>query len=203
MRKPKLRELKEALRSLLSPAYTTTFPATPHEPPDGFRGRPEYHEDGCIGCRTCAEVCPAIAIKVQDDLAGEQPRRTLTCHWDKCVYCGQCELCCPTKEGIKLSKKFDHITLDRATLRTSVELDLVVCQVCGCAVGTRKHLVWVAERLGAKAYANPTLIVAADGAISLAEPVATAPESLARNNMMRVACPDCRRTIVLREMWGE
>ena len=203
VKKPKLRELREAFKSLFSPAYTTKFPFAPHVPPDGFRGAPEYNADYCIGCKTCAEVCPAIAIKVADDPAAP-PTRTLTVHYDKCIFCGQCELNCPTKKGIVLGKQFDLCTLDRASLRNRVELELVACQVCGCVIGTRKHLIWIAEKLGAKAYANPTLILTAEGGQSLAEAPAsgTAP-ALARNNLMRAACPDCRRTVVLREMWGE
>lgn len=204
MRKPKLRELKEAICAILRGPYTTKFPFEPHVPPDGFRGKPEFDEAGCIGCKACAEVCPAIAIKVVDELQADPPTRRLTLHYDKCVFCGQCELLCTTQEGIKLTKQFDLAGFDRSQFREGVEQELVVCEGCGCVVGARKHLVWVAEKLGAKAYANPTLIVSADGAMSLAEPVAAGTKAtLARNEMMRALCPDCRRTIVVRELWGE
>ena len=204
MRKPKLRELKEAICAILRGPYTTKFPFEPHVPPDGFRGKPEFDETGCVGCKACAEVCPAIAIKVVDDVQADPPTRRLTLHYDKCIFCGQCEILCTTQEGIKLTKQFDLAGFDRSQFREGVEQELVVCEGCGCVVGARKHLVWIAEKLGAKAYANPTLIVSADGAMSLAEPVATGTKAtLARNEMMRVLCPDCRRTIVVRELWGE
>jgi hydrogenase-4 component H len=173
-------------------------------PPDGFRGKPEYYADGCMGCKACAMVCPALAITVVDDLSGDRPIRRLTLRHDKCVYCGQCELNCPTKEGIKLTKQFDLATFDRTSVKSISEQDLVMCEVCGCVVACRKHLFWVAEKLGSKAYANPTLIVTAEGSMRLAEPVAgTVEPPLARNDMMRVTCPDCRRTIIVRELWGE
>ena len=208
MRKPKLRELKEAVLAVFRGPYTTKFPAEPHEPPDGFRGKPEYQDDDCIGCKACAMVCPALAIRVADDLAGSPPTRRLTVHYDKCIFCGQCELNCTTNDGvrsgIRLTKAFDLAGLDRTEFRESIEHELIVCGGCRTVIGTRKHLLWVAERLGAKAYANPTLIVAADGAMSLAEPFATdVEEPLARNEMMRVLCPGCRRTTVVRELWGE
>jgi hydrogenase-4 component H len=204
MRKPKLRELKEALLAVIRGPYTTRFPAEPHVPFPGFRGRPVYHEEQCIGCRACAEVCPAIAIKVVDDVQSRPPKRRLTVHYDKCIFCGQCELNCPTHEGIKLSAEWDLTTFDRSTLRNSVEHELVICQGCSAVVGTRKHLLWVADRLGSKAYANPTLIVTAEGSMSLVEkPAEGVPDSLPRNRMMRVLCPDCRRTMVVRELWGE
>ena len=67
MRKPKLRELKEAVRAVIFGPYTSKFPFVPHTPPDGFRGKPEFDEEGCIGCAACAEVCPAVALRCYDD----------------------------------------------------------------------------------------------------------------------------------------
>lgn len=176
----------------------------PHEPPDGFRGKPAFDEDQCIGCAACAEVCPALAITYTDDKTGS-PTRRFELRYDKCIFCGQCELNCTTKEGIKLTKDYDLASLDRGEFRERIEHDLVICEVCGAVVGTHKHLCWVAEQLGAKAYANPTLIVATDGSMKLAAKDAGRPgePTLARNDMMRVMCPACRRTTVVREIWGE
>ena len=205
MRKPKLRELKEAVRAVFSRRYTTRYPFQPHTPPDGFRGQPKFQEDSCIGCKACAEVCPALAISVVDDLQADPPVRRLVQYSDKCIFCGQCELNCTTSDGIKLTKIYDMATLDRSSLVEPIEHELVLCEVCGVVVGTRKHLRWVAEQLGAKAYANPTLIVVADGGMKLAVPDAgrQAEPTLARNDMMRIMCPVCRRTMVVRELWGE
>jgi hydrogenase-4 component H len=205
VRKPKLRELREAVKAVFSKRFTTRYPFEPHTPPEGFRGKPEYDEAECIGCRACAEVCPALAIRVIDDLEARPPVRVLEQRSDKCIFCGQCELHCTTKRGIRLTPKYDLSTLDRADLVERVEHELVLCEVCGAAVGTKKHLRWVAEQLGAKAYANPTLIVSADGSMKLAAPAGerAAEPTLARSDMMRVMCPACRRTTVLRELWGE
>jgi formate hydrogenlyase subunit 6/NADH:ubiquinone oxidoreductase subunit I len=205
VRKPKLRELKEAIRAVFSPRYTTRYPAEPHTPPDGFRGKVEFQTDGCVGCGACAEVCPVIAITVIDDTDADPPVRRLVQRGDKCIYCGQCELNCTTGEGIRLTKTYDLATFDRSSLEETTEQELVLCEVCGAVVAPRKHLRWVAQQLGAKAYANPTLIVAGDGAMKLAAPVGRrlrAP-TLARNDLMRVMCPACRRTMVVREIWGE
>jgi formate hydrogenlyase subunit 6/NADH:ubiquinone oxidoreductase subunit I len=205
VRKPKLRELKEAIKAVIAGPYTTKFPFEPHEPPEGFRGKPEFSDDDCIGCAACAEVCPALAIRVIDEAEGESPTRTLELHYDKCIFCGQCELNCTTEKGITLTKIYDMSTLDRSECVESIRHDLVICEVCGAIVGTPKHLRWVAEKLGAKAYANPTLIVAADGSMQLAPKDAgrRAEPALARSDMMRVMCPACRRTTVIRELWGE
>ena len=205
MRKPKLRELKEAIRAVIVGPYTSRFPLEPHEPPDGFRGKPEFQEDGCIGCAACAEVCPALAIRYVDDTAADPPMRRFELHTDKCIFCGQCELNCTTKEGVKLTKIYDMSTTDRSTCRECIEHDLVICEICGAVVSPKKHLRWVAEQLGAKAYANPTLVVASDGSMQLAtrDTGRTGEPTLARSDMMRIMCPACRRTSIVRELWGE
>ncbi|KKM27188.1 hypothetical protein LCGC14_1577190, partial [marine sediment metagenome] len=168
MRKPKLRELKEALRAVIFGPYTSRFPFEPHVPAEGFRGKPAFDDDGCVGCAACAEVCPALAIKYTDDTQAQPPTRTIEQRYDKCIFCGQCELNCTTTEGIRLTDEYDLATLDRGECVQRIEHELVICEVCRAVVGTARHLRWVAERLGAKAYANPTLIVSIDGNMELA-----------------------------------
>ncbi len=185
--------------------YTVKYPFEPHTPPEAFRGKPEFDDEECIGCGACAEVCPALAIKVIDETAADPPTRRLEQRCDKCIFCGQCELNCTTKKGIVLTKIYELATLDRGELVERIEHELLLCEACGAVVGAKKHLRWVAEQLGAKAYANPTLIIAADGSMRLAASDAGRAEepTLARNDMMRVLCPACRRTTVIRELWGE
>ena len=205
MRKPKLRELKEALRAVFTGPYTGKFPFEPHVPPDGFRGKPQFSEKDCVGCGACAEVCPALAIRVTDDSKSQIPMRRFELRYDKCVFCGQCQLNCITKTGIELTKIYDLATLDRSQCVERVQHELVICEVCGAVIAARKHLQWVAEQIGAKAYANPTLVVTADGSMRFITKDAGRKEepALARSDMMRMTCPDCRRTIVVRELWGE
>ncbi|HDD65060.1 MAG TPA: 4Fe-4S dicluster domain-containing protein, partial [Firmicutes bacterium] len=105
MKKPKLRELKEAITSLFSKPYTTKFPFEPHKPSKRFRGKPKFDEEKCVGCGACAQVCPSNAIEVKDII--EEKKRILIHHPDKCIYCGQCEINCITDGGIKLTDQFD------------------------------------------------------------------------------------------------
>jgi hydrogenase-4 component H len=204
MKKPKLRELGEAVKALLRGPATTKFPAEPYEPPKGFRGKPKFTKDDCIGCGACAEVCPSQCILVTDDTAADPPMRRLDLNYGACIFCGQCELNCTTEKGVRLSTEYDLAAFDRTACVESVEKELVLCEVCGATIGARDHLLWVAEQLGAKRYANPTLILLADGELGLVEtgPPRDPQRPLDRSDTMRVLCPKCRRARVLRETWG-
>jgi hydrogenase-4 component H len=196
MRKPKLRELVEAVKALIRGPYTSKFPATPPEIPDGFRGAPEYREADCVGCGACAEVCPARAITMTDD--AERRVRRLSLRYDNCIYCQTCERACITKEGIKLSKRWNLVTTDRPSIEAAVVKDLVLCEHCDGVVGARDHLLWVAERLGPLGFANPSLMLAKMGSLGLDEPVPPPGDRpLVRGDRIRVLCPRCRQETAL------
>jgi len=201
MRKPKLRELGEALKVLfVRGPYTTRFPAEPYIAPDTYRGVPRYDDDQCIGCGACARVCPARAIEVIDDPATR--RRTLRLNYDICIFCGQCHAYCTTSDGINQTNEYDLATLDRAETKETVEKELVLCEHCGSVIGARDHLRWLFDRLGAQAYANPTLILAGSlgtGAPDHSPPGMPPPGM--RSDLMRLLCPKCRRDTFLLEEW--
>lgn len=110
MRRPKLRELKEAFLALLQGPYTTKFPAVP-APAPSYRGAPRYYEDLCIACGTCFRVCPANAISLEE--LGEKERegvkwRRLRVDYGRCIFCGSCEVNCPVNpKAIRLSNEYD------------------------------------------------------------------------------------------------
>lgn len=199
MRKPKLRELKEAVTAVVKGPYTTGFPFTPLQPAEAFRGQPEYHEEDCIGCGACAEVCPARTIDVID----EEDKRILIHHYDNCIYCGQCEANCTTKKGIVLSKNFDLAVFDRQQAVTKIEKELVRCEHCGGVITTVEHLRWIARKVGSLAVANPVLLVALHKDLGLTTDPSQIPEDkiLGRGESYRVLCPSCRREIYITEDW--
>jgi hydrogenase-4 component H len=197
MRYPKIRELIEAVKSLISRPYTSGYPFKPHIPEERFRGKPEYNKDGCVGCIACSEVCPAQCIKVIDSVDTDNPSRKLELHLDSCIFCGQCQAACITQEGIKLSKKFDLAVFDRKEAVESVEKELVLCESCGCVVGAKDHLVWVAKKLGPLAYSSPTSYLSALKELKLAYLKIVKPEKLTRQDRVNILCPKCRREITL------
>ena len=202
MRKPKLRELGEAVRALAAGPYTSGFPAEPIEPPENFRGKPAFQPDGCVGCAACVEVCPAGAIAVTDR-AVAPPLRHLEVRLDQCIFCGQCELNCLTQSGIRLTREFDLATLDRSAARESVDKELVLCEQCGIPVATREHLLFLAEEVGSLAYSNPALMLARDEALGLVQYTEPAYGEVAqRADAMKVLCPECRRAVVARDVFG-
>ncbi|MBN1894878.1 4Fe-4S dicluster domain-containing protein [bacterium] len=207
MRYPKLRELREAVKSLFSKPYTTRFPAVPHQPVDGFRGRPKYFEEYCVGCGACAEVCIGSAITVTDPSEEERAEkkgplfRKLEIHYDMCAFCGNCEAHCITEKGVQLTQEYDLAVFDRKLAADQVQKELVLCDLCGGIVGCRDHLQWTAERLGTLAYGNPSLILTTQKPFLKVETGAKGGE-LRRPDMMKILCPKCRHEIVLKDIWG-
>ena len=100
MRKPKLRELWEAIKVLfVQGPYTSKFPFKPSPAAPTHRGIIKFDFDKCILCGACVEVCPANARSQEDDKI-RMIRKEIH-HQEKCIYCGQCVAYCTTKEGIK------------------------------------------------------------------------------------------------------
>ena len=105
VKKPKIREVWEAVKALILGPYTLPFPKKPSVPFPKFRGKPEFCKEDCVGCGACAEVCPAKAIEIVDvQASGSRGKRKLTLHHDICQFCGQCQANCITEKGVKLGQ---------------------------------------------------------------------------------------------------
>ncbi len=193
---PKLREVTEALRSLFSAPYTTKFPKVGHTPSEYFRGFPKYYEEDCVGCGTCAQVCPPGAITISDDT--QNRKRTLVVDYNSCIHCGQCEEKCITGKGIRLTQEYSRSAAQRDVPEffESVEKELALCEMCGAVIGCRDHLLFVKERLGAKAYAHPNLLLETQRQFS--EPGPSNPKDrVRREDYIKQVCPVCRHKIVV------
>jgi hydrogenase-4 component H len=204
MRYPKLRELKEAIKAIFKGPYTIKYPFGPFTPPASFRGKPQPSQEGCIGCGACAEVCPTGAIHLQE--SGTE--RILVWYYDECVFCGQCERNCTTREervpGVKLTQEFDLAAVDRKTIRSEeIKKELVICSHCGTIISTKEHLLWVAKRLGHKVYGNINLLSIISKKFFSNTDNVKFKQFNQRENVYELMCPKCRRLTLLFDEYGK
>jgi formate hydrogenlyase subunit 6/NADH:ubiquinone oxidoreductase subunit I len=201
MKKPKIRELGEAIKALVQGPFTTKFP---FEPPDiipEFRGFPEYQDNDCVRCGACAEVCPAKAIEVEEYEKEGKKFRKVRFLYDVCLLCGQCGALCTTGKGIVYTNKYAKNTFDRREVTQEIEDELVECEKCGKIITTKLHLEWIADRLGEKAFANPTIVLGKQVKMKVSDEEGRAKDSCEfnREDWYKVLCPDCRRAAWMKE----
>ena len=198
MKKPKLRELGEAIKAIVSGPYTVKFPKGPSVSFERFRGKPEFDEQKCVGCGACVNVCPPEALELKDTASEVSGVRRIDLDLGACIFCGQCEENCLTNDGIHLTNEYDLATLDRQEIFEYIEKELLLCEICRAIIGPVDHVRWLARKLGPAAFSNPTLMLTALGDLGLAEEEAPkADEPVGRPDRIRVLCPKCRRVTTL------
>jgi formate hydrogenlyase subunit 6/NADH:ubiquinone oxidoreductase subunit I len=202
MKYPKLREVKEAVISLLTPAYTTKFPKKQHTPFENYRGKPVVDDENCVGCETCANVCPPGAITFKDDK--KKKIRVIDRNYGLCIFCGQCQEHCITGKGVKLSDKiYDMATFDRSQLVERQEKELLICESCGAIITTKEHIQYLHKKLGPIAYSSILNLNMLNEKLKLAEPKDTAVDvrdELKRKDMFNIICPNCLRKVLVKSL---
>jgi hydrogenase-4 component H len=200
---PKLRELKEAISSLVKPAYTSSFPAKPHYPAENYRGKPVVDDEHCVGCETCTNVCPSGVITFRDDKKNKI--RITTRDYGSCIFCGQCQEHCITGEGVRLSDQiYEMSVFDREKLIEKQEKELLICESCGTVITTRDHLRFMHKKLGPKAFASILNLNVLNETLRLASRKDTHVEirdELKRKDLFNVICPNCLRKILVKTSW--
>jgi formate hydrogenlyase subunit 6/NADH:ubiquinone oxidoreductase subunit I len=200
MKYPKVREIKEAMISLITPAYTSKFPKEPHIPFEKFRGKPVVDDQNCVGCETCANVCPPQAITFTDVRVNKL--RTIRRDYGKCIFCGQCQDHCITKKGVKLSDKiYDLAVFDREKNVEFQYKELLICESCSAVITTKEHLHFMHRKLGPKAFASILNLNILNEKLKLAEGQDINTEirdDLKRKDMFNVICPNCLRQVLVK-----
>lgn len=194
MKLPKIRELKEAIKSIFSKPYTTKYPFGPAQIHPRFRGRPKP-QDTCVGCGGCVNYCPAQAIEIVEDI--ETKKREVIWHYDICIMCGECERICTVGDGVKMVPEFELAGFDRAALLDKATNELVLCEKCGAIITTREHILWVMNQLGTKQTARLPFIITKMSELGVAD-IVDKPITLdKRDDLFTLTCSKCRHQIVL------
>ncbi len=124
---------------------TCNYPFEPYTIFEGFRGKPSYTYEYCLGCTACANACPSNAINVK--MNEDKTKLVWEFNCGRCIFCGRCDEVCPTG-AVVLSEQFENaVKFDKDNLYERGELDLQKCEVCNRVFTTKRLIAYDVERL--------------------------------------------------------
>ena len=134
---------------------TNNFPVVPYEVTDGFRGKPEYSYEKCLGCGACAVACPSNALSVTKD--EERGLSVWKIDYNRCIFCGRCDEVCPP-ESISLSKESVMCVLfNKEDLTVTGETKLRRCDSCNRYYSTERLYNYVYCKLASAGWGKDVI----------------------------------------------
>jgi len=106
-------------KTIATGIVTTSYPGSPAQISERFRGRPSFDFEKWKDARPAADVCPTGAIFVSD----EGDSRRVTVDYGLCVFCG---LCAEVSSGqaVRITQEFELASADRRNLILTAEYSL-------------------------------------------------------------------------------
>ena len=79
--------------------FTLKYPYEYIQLRDTYRGFIILDMKKCIGCMSCARICPASAMKMVKVTVeeGKKPKPYPVINYNRCIFCGMCVDVCPTE----------------------------------------------------------------------------------------------------------
>lgn len=196
---PKIRELIEAVKALIVGPYTAKFPKKPAIVSSKYRGRPTYDLDICIGCGTCANVCPTTSISFNEAQSKDNPYRKFIQDLGKCIFCNECAYQCPVEGALELKPDWDLAALNRQELISSFEKEVLFCTNCDSVIAPIDQLRFLYNKLGASAFSNPTLILSMQESVREIKKQET--KEVKHQDVFNLLCPKCRHKVLVKDTW--
>ena len=132
----------------------------------------DVNDSGCTMCRSCVNVCPVHAFRIEETTSSLQFRHIA------CVACGLCEKVCP--ENVITLRREIFFERDSLEYQTVVQDNMVSCVKCAKPYINRKAL----ETVEARVLSLESLLDTFNGT---------------RRNLLRM-CPDCRAVEAMLEV---
>ncbi len=133
-------------REIIAEAISTFLHGTGRDPGRAKENTPfpfawaDVRAEGCTMCRSCVNICPTHAFKLDDE------KHTLEFRYMSCVACGMCETACP-ESVITLHR---DLILDKEAFayQVMVQDEMVGCLQCGKEYITKRALAAIQAKVG-------------------------------------------------------